>query len=941
MFLALAGYALKRVIRSWRLFIALSLGVVLASSFFAGINISINSVGAKSLNQQLTQIYADIVVSSSKTVSSGDVAELRRLALTVDGIVDVSVLSRIRSVPAFAPLKIKLPDNTTITFRFRNDVVLGVSEDSYVYRSMVVEEGNHTLGEDEVYIEIDSEIARNVSIGENITLIMQVASGPFKRHLITKNLTVAGFVSLNDQAFLMTFGRYGVPIFSPLAAFGIHRFTHNIIIAGWNTTFSRILDDVHSYSPSIHGLTVDVILSLDRESLINAWDIESSRVNLEALEAQLENLIGVSLPDGGFSIKNQLLNVINSYESISLMMVLQGVILALPVFFVAWYMGLTVSNVSFNLRRREIGLLSTKGFSSGQLLRLFLLEAIFIGLIGAAAGIFLGAVFTPAFTTGLSLETLRIDLETVVSVTVFSVAIALLAVYKPARRAAKMKTVEALREYLYLEEAKTYRKVWLWLALALGTYKIVMFILGLDVASLIQPTWRGGAGGFLANLLLRTTIFVDNILTYLGPILFFWGFAKIFIEGSVGVQKVLGRAARLFIGDLSVISEKNVSRNAARVASVTFLLAIIVGYSVSAVGQIATQKDYTERLIRAYVGSDLSIIPESVDNVTSIIEWLRENVTGIESLTVEYTGFSGESPFPEALKIVAINPVEWLETAYYEEEWFKGISLEELPSSLSNETIILDSKFSKYLDVGDPISIRIGGKTFNLTVIAFYGPEDSQPSGFSLREWTRRTQSLNSYVNLSLYECVNKTVSAMAKILVRLNPEADGEEIAENIRDLEGVEWVVSVDEQLRFRDENILISGPLNIMRLGVFFAALAASVGVALVTFVTMQERRKEITLLMVRGLSLKQVVATLLAENLTVLLIAYGMGGFVGYLIDRGNVAAMNVASPLVAPRVIFPPEALLTLTLIGLLLASSAVIPIIVMAFLYSSKLVWRV
>jgi len=50
-------------------------------------------VGAKGLNQQLTQIYADIdiVVRSSKTVSSGDVADLRRLALMVDGVVDVSV----------------------------------------------------------------------------------------------------------------------------------------------------------------------------------------------------------------------------------------------------------------------------------------------------------------------------------------------------------------------------------------------------------------------------------------------------------------------------------------------------------------------------------------------------------------------------------------------------------------------------------------------------------------------------------------------------------------------------------------------------------------------------------------------------------------------------------------------------------------------------------
>jgi len=941
MVFALAGYALKRVIRSWRLFIALTLGVILASSFFAGINISINSVGAKSLNQQLTQIYADMVVSSSKVVSSQDVSELRSLLSTVDGVVSTSVLSRISSVPVVAPLKVRLPGNTTLRFRLRGDVVLGVSEDSYIYRSMVIENGNLTLGEDEVYIEVDSDIAPSLSIGDNITLIIQVASGPFKRQIITKNLTVAGFISLNDQAFLMAFERYGIPVFSPLAAFGIRRFAHNIIITEWNRTFSKILDEVYSYSPSAHGLRVDVILSLDRESLVNAWDVESSKANLEALEAQLKNLIEVSLPGRGFFMKNQLLNVINSYESLSVLMILQGVILALPVFFVAWYMGLTVSNVSFNLRRREIGLLSTKGFSSGQLLRLFLLEAAFVGVISAAAGIFLGAAFTPIFTMGQFTEIPNVGLETVVSVIVFSIAIALLAVYKPARRAAKMKAVDALREYLYVEEAKTYRKVWLWLALALGTYKIVMLILGLDIASFIQPTGGVGARGFLMNILIRMVNFVDDILTYLGPILFFWGFAKIFIEGSVKVQELLGRVTRFFIKDLSIVAERNVRRNAARVASVTFLLAIIVGYSVSAVGQIATQRDYTERLIRSYVGADLSIIPSSVDNVTSIIDWLKENVTGIESITVEYTGFGGESPFPETLKIVAINPKEWFKTAYYEAEWFRESSPDQLVSSLSNDTIILDGKFSKYLDVGDQISITIGGKAFNLTVVAFYGPEELQVTGFSLRQRVRMIQSLNSYINLSLYECVNETVSATARILVNLEPGADGEGVAQEVRELDGVDWVVSVAEQMRLRDENVLISGPLNIMRLGVFFAALAASVGVALVTFVTLQERKKEITLLMVRGLSLKQVVLTLVSENLSVLLVAYGLGGFVGYLIDRGNVAAMNVASLLVAPRVIFPTEAVMTLTVIGSLLAAAAIIPIIIMVLLYSSRLVWRV
>ncbi len=58
----------------------------------------------------------------------------------------------------------------------------------------------------------------------------------------------------------------------------------------------------------------------------------------------------------------------------------------------AWYIGSTVSDVSFNLRRREIGLLSTKGLSSGQIQRMFFTEALLIGLVGGLAGVVGGAL---------------------------------------------------------------------------------------------------------------------------------------------------------------------------------------------------------------------------------------------------------------------------------------------------------------------------------------------------------------------------------------------------------------------------------------------------------------------------------------------------------------------------------------------------------------------
>jgi len=68
------SYAIKRVIRSLGLFAALLLGVILASTFFAGVNIGADTTAKAALNQQLSRVPVDIVIgqygsqASSSTV---------------------------------------------------------------------------------------------------------------------------------------------------------------------------------------------------------------------------------------------------------------------------------------------------------------------------------------------------------------------------------------------------------------------------------------------------------------------------------------------------------------------------------------------------------------------------------------------------------------------------------------------------------------------------------------------------------------------------------------------------------------------------------------------------------------------------------------------------------------------------------------------------------
>lgn len=112
-------------------------------------------------------------------------------------------------------------------------------------------------------------------------------------------------------------------------------------------------------------------------------------------------------------------------------------------------------------RMREIGTLSALGMTGGELVRMFLLEALFISLAGAAVGTLAGiGLIVPLEQVGLdfssSMEGVDFEISGVIYpklgwgstilVFVYSVVVATVASLIPSRRAARIQPVEALRD---------------------------------------------------------------------------------------------------------------------------------------------------------------------------------------------------------------------------------------------------------------------------------------------------------------------------------------------------------------------------------------------------------------------------------------------------------------------------------------------------------------
>jgi len=299
------------------------------------------------------------------------------------------------------------------------------------------------------------------------------------------------------------------------------------------------------------------------------------------------------------------------------------------------------------------------------------------------------------------------------------------------------------------------------------------------------------------------------------------------------------------------------------------------------------------------------------------------------------------------MQLRGINPQEWLSAAFYENEFFSGTSVEAAFQSLgsNNHTIILARSYATALnkEVGDVITVAFGDQTRELTIVGLYGtdlpqyPYGYMPYNVGGYSW--------SYAPEGLYREMQATGGSSARILAKLEGSADGKAVADQIEAIPEVKAetssISSVAEQLEQNQSNYMVTGSLNILRLGVVFIVIAASVGTALVAFVSLGERRREASIMSVRGLSFRQMLTMLLIENLSIVLFSMLLGTIVGLIVVRGTVASTNAmqifsVSPVVR-RMVFPPDSLLILLASFALVFASTVIPAALMAKIYSSRL----
>ena len=915
--------------RNWKLFTALLIGVILAATFLAGIAVKTDVAAEQALDMQLNTIISDMdfrVYSVNRTNTQSIMRDIDSFS----GVKSVDMIAR-----SFVPLNVT---NSNYTCSVQ---LASFPNASRIYNEWL-NKPQDGIPKDSCYVLVGNQLENEVSIGDIVNVQITFNQPKFDRmRTFDVDLTVAGFAELTDDGYAYVTGNVWVV---PMGGW-----RQDYLIVNWDSLF------VNLWASATEGVTdVQYFIDVDHEELVSPYNIDMSVVKLNQLSDNIQNHLTGKYQITGW-INNALSNVLSNYNYNFQSLLLRFILVSVPIFFVSWYLGSTVSTVSFNIRRREIGLLSTKGLSSGQIQRMFLAEALVIGIVGGLLGIVGGLILNQYYAGAVNLSSLFSSgvLNPVIAATIiiFAVILAVTSVFWSSRKASQIPAVEALRNYT--PDDKSARKIFPIIALILGSYKIVVFLLGVSIPQLLyQLSYTHG--NILLSTLMSPIITFDTIMTVLGPMLFFWGFITLLIRDSTVFQTVATKIAS-FMGELGALAAKNVRRSPKRLIASAFMIALIVSLSVQVTVQISSQEDFIVRSVRSSVGADVAVTVVNASRSQEFLNIITQNVTGINGASIEHS-LSAVSLNDRSARwtIKTIEPDKWAESAYYENNWFTGgPSVDQMLKDLkgNNNTIILDRSLAKQFDLNlyDEITVVFVTGARQLKIVGFVGPEPSDDIYFG--HGFNFGGMYHSYVPRNLFNMTEGSIvyefeSLNTQLLLSLEPDVNGIEVANQIRDLDlEISSISSFDEQWQKaveRNNSIIYTEQLvlDLQSFGLIFAVLSASVGTALIAVVSLKERDREATLMSVRGLSYRQLVWMFLVESLAIITFAVILGGIIGVVMAYGSVTTANVSYgiiPLITQNLVFPPNVLAVIGTYIAIIYASTIGAILIMTSKYVTKL----
>ncbi|MBJ7291096.1 MAG: FtsX-like permease family protein [Williamsia sp.] len=530
-------------------------------------------------------------------------------------------------------------------------------------------------------------------------------------------------------------------------------------------------------------------------------------------------------------------------------------------------------------RVRELALLRAIGASRRQITRSVLLEAFVVGLFGGAIGLGIGiglAAILKAITSstsGLPTASLQITPTAVISCMAVGIVVTMVSAYAPARRAAQVSPVEAMRESA--TDGASSLRMRTSIGALLGVIGIALVLVGTSGQGAKFAATVGGG----ALVLIFAVVFAAPAMS------------RPFV-GALG--RVIGRP----FGKIGQLARTNAVRNPRRTAATAFaltlglmLVAVVGTFGSSLKGSIndTIDKDLSADLVLAT--SDQGSLPTSVVTAAKNTEGVASTVSfRIVSAKVGDETVSGVAPTGD---LSAVTPYEMLDGA---------------SKSIPSDGMIVSEKTSKAKGWKRGQVIRFvsfDGTTADVTVSGVF--RDSQIlDPFQMGE--------GAYEKL-----VPAGFQSDRLILIKTADGASVNAVRDRLTQSTKDFLTVQVEDRAEFAGQ---ASSQINQM-LAVLYGMLGLALVIAVLGIVntlalSVIERKREIGMLRAIGMARAQIRRTIYVESVLIAI----FGAVLGVILGSGvGIAVVRTFKDLGITTAVLPYE------LIGITLVGAAVVGVL--------------
>ncbi len=554
--------------------------------------------------------------------------------------------------------------------------------------------------------------------------------------------------------------------------------------------------------------------------------------------------------------------------------------------FVATFSIYNTFNIIFAQRSREIALMRAIGSTRSQVLWSTMVEAILIGTVasiaGLAGGIGVAAGLKSVFDAfGLALPTggVTIKASGIVIGLVVGIVVTTLAALWPARRASRVRPIEALRAS----------------AVEAGVPRTLRTVVGAVLAT---------AG--IATLLWGVLGLDENQINVAGPAAFVILIALLVLGPVVArpVAGLIGMPMKSFGGITGEISRENAMRNPRRTASTGAALlvgvAIVVLFSVFVASLKNLVSDSVDRtfggdLVVANAGFGMPTLPPELAGQIAEVEGVESAVGyGIAQVSVngENADFYGAADVPALASVLALDIVDGTADEFEANQ----IAISE------------DVSKDEGLEVGDRVEVVYGDGTTQEPTVGFV---------------YRNADIVGSYLFPRAATDAHQAIRTDAVVFVTLAEGASVQQVRKGIKPLTDVVGKPSTQDKEEYTESVAAnLDALLGLIIVMLALAIIIAGMGIANTIALSVHERTRELGLLRAVGTTRKQLRRMVRWE--AVIVSTFGTVGGVVLGVGLGWALTRAALSDAVSSPFALPTATLLLILVVGIVIGVLAAV-----------------